>query len=89
MPDETTILSFRHLLEKNNVSQEMFEHPFRILKRQFGHTKVRYKGLVKNTAQLTFCIECLRLGNANDGSWPITDIIEFRSDFVTSAGFPS
>jgi IS5 family transposase len=28
------------------------EHPFRILKRQFGYTKVRYRGLAKNTAQL-------------------------------------
>lgn len=28
------------------------EHPFRILKRQFGYTKVRYRGLVKNTAQM-------------------------------------
>jgi len=28
------------------------EHPFRVLKRQFGFTKVRYRGLAKNTAQL-------------------------------------
>jgi IS5 family transposase len=28
------------------------EHPFRIIKQQFGYTKVRYKGLAKNTAQL-------------------------------------
>ena len=28
------------------------EHPFRIVKRQFGHVKVRYRGLKKNTAQL-------------------------------------
>ena len=28
------------------------EHPFRVIKRQFGYTKVRYKGLVKNTAQI-------------------------------------
>lgn len=28
------------------------EHPFRVLKRQFGYTKVRYRGLAKNTAQL-------------------------------------
>ena len=28
------------------------EHPFRVIKCQFGFTKVRYKGLVKNTAQL-------------------------------------
>jgi IS5 family transposase len=29
------------------------EHPFRVVKRQFGFTKVRYRGLTKNTAQLT------------------------------------
>mgnify|MGYP002144878034 FL=1 len=28
------------------------EHPFRVLKCQFGFTKVRYKGLAKNTANL-------------------------------------
>ena len=27
-------------------------HPFRVIKRQFGHVKVRYRGLKKNTAQL-------------------------------------
>lgn len=28
------------------------EHPFRVLKRQFGYRKVRYRGLAKNTAQV-------------------------------------
>ena len=28
------------------------EHPFRVIKRQFGFMKVRYRGLKKNTAQL-------------------------------------
>ena len=28
------------------------EHPFRVLKRQFGYAKVRYRGLAKNTAQI-------------------------------------
>lgn len=28
------------------------ERPFRVIKRQFGYTKVRYRGLAKNTAQL-------------------------------------
>lgn len=36
------------------------EHPFRVLKRQFGHTKVRYRGLAKNTAQL---LTLFALGN--------------------------
>lgn len=29
------------------------EYPFRLIKRQFGFTKVRYRGLMKNTAQQT------------------------------------
>lgn len=28
------------------------EHPFRVIKRQFGYAKVRYRGLAKNTAQV-------------------------------------
>ncbi|MGA9343406.1 MAG: IS5 family transposase [Rhodanobacteraceae bacterium] len=28
------------------------EHPFRVIKRQFGYQKVRFKGLAKNTAQV-------------------------------------
>ena len=28
------------------------EHPFRVVKRQFGYMKVRFKGLMKNTAQI-------------------------------------
>lgn len=29
------------------------EHPFRIVKQQFGYAKARYRGLAKNTARLT------------------------------------
>ena len=28
------------------------EHPFRVVKRQFGFVKVRFRGLAKNTAQI-------------------------------------
>jgi len=28
------------------------EHPFRVIKRQFGYAKVRYRGLAKNGAQV-------------------------------------
>ncbi|AKF47385.1 Transposase DDE domain protein [Pseudomonas syringae pv. syringae B301D] len=28
------------------------EHPFRVIKRQFGYEKVRFRGLAKNTAQM-------------------------------------
>ena len=36
------------------------EHPFRVLKRQFGYVKVRYRGLKKNTAQI---VTLFALGN--------------------------
>ena len=40
-------------LEKLKASvRAKVEHPFRVIKRQFGHVKVRYRGLAKNTAQL-------------------------------------
>ncbi|GIX39303.1 MAG: hypothetical protein KatS3mg128_0352 [Silanimonas sp.] len=28
------------------------EHPFRVIKRQFGYMKVRYRGIAKNAAQV-------------------------------------
>ena len=56
----------RKKLNKNNEADAMLdqaeklkagvrakvEHPFRVVKRQFGHVKARYRGLKKNTAQL-------------------------------------
>ena len=29
------------------------EHPLRVIKRQFGYAKARYRGLAKNAAQVT------------------------------------
>lgn len=37
------------------------EHPFRVLKRQFGYTQVRYRGLEKNTAHLHTLFACVNL----------------------------
>lgn len=40
-------------LEKWKASiRAKVEHAFRVIKRQFGYTKVRYRGLAKNTAQI-------------------------------------
>ena len=40
-------------LEKLKASiRAKVEHPFRVIKCQFGYRKTRYKGLAKNTAQL-------------------------------------
>jgi IS5 family transposase len=48
-------------LEKLKASiRARVEHPFRVLKRQFGYTKVRYRGLRKNTAQI---VTLFALGN--------------------------
>jgi len=58
--------SIRKALNKDNEADAMVhkaeklkagirakvEHPFRVVKRQFGFVKVRYLGLKKNTAQL-------------------------------------
>jgi len=41
------------LAERHKASvRAKVEHPFRVIKRQFGYAKVRYRGLMKNTAQL-------------------------------------
>ena len=40
------------------------DHPFRVLKRQFGYVKVRYRGLSKNTAQLHTLFALINL-------WPV------------------
>jgi transposase, IS5 family len=56
----------RSALDKNDARQRLIdqierikarirakvEQPFKVVKRQFGHVKVRYRGLAKNTAQL-------------------------------------
>lgn len=56
----------RRVLDKENAADALLdkaekikagirakvEHPFRVVKRQFGYVKVRYRGLKKNTAQL-------------------------------------
>ena len=45
--------ALRDKIEKLKASvRAKVEHPFRVIKRQFGHTKVRYRGLAKNTQQL-------------------------------------
>ena len=55
-------------LEKTKASiRAKVEHPFRVIKRQFGHVKVRYRGLAKNTAQLhtLFALSNLWMVRAN------------------------
>lgn len=50
---EHPIEALVHQLEKLKAGiRAKVEHPFRVIKRQFNHTKVRYRGLKKNTEQL-------------------------------------
>jgi IS5 family transposase len=47
--------------EKASVRAKV-EHPFRVIKRQFGLVKVRFKGLAKNTAHVSRCLRCPTCG---------------------------
>ena len=62
-PDATTLLKFRRLLEKHNLTRRIFdeinmhlarkvEHCFHVVKCLFKHRKTRYRGLAKNNAQM-------------------------------------
>ncbi len=44
--------AWRHLETLRAQVRARVEHRFRVIKQQFGHSKVRYRGLFKNTAQL-------------------------------------
>jgi IS5 family transposase len=50
---KTAIGALKERMEKLKASvRAKVEHPFRVIKCQFGNRKTRYRGLVKNTAQL-------------------------------------
>ncbi len=42
----------RHVEQMKAAVRSKVEHPFRVIKRQFGYQKVRFKGLAKNTTQV-------------------------------------
>lgn len=52
LPDTPMGQIMRKLEETKARIRAKVEHPFRVIKRQFGYTKARYRGLAKNTAQL-------------------------------------
>ena len=72
-------------LEKIKASiQAKVEHPFRLIKRQSGHVKLRYRGLAKNTAQLRmlFALANLwlvrtQLQGARGMSWVLSENASF------------
>jgi IS5 family transposase len=53
MDKNTPMGAILEKLEQTKASiRAKVEHPFRVIKRQFGYTKVKYRGLAKNTANL-------------------------------------
>ena len=44
--------ALRNIERVKAQTRSKVEHPFRVIKRQFGYTKVRFRGLVKNAAQM-------------------------------------
>ena len=52
LPEGALKEATRHLEYLKAAIRAKVEHPFRVIKRQFGYTKVRYRGLKKNTAQI-------------------------------------
>jgi transposase, IS5 family len=49
------------------------EHPFRVIKQQFGFTKVRYRGFKKNTGQIVALFALSNLWMARHRLMPTTD----------------
>jgi IS5 family transposase len=52
MPEDELKEATKHLEYIKAAVRAKVEHPFRVVKRQFGYQKVRFKGLAKNTAQI-------------------------------------
>ena len=51
--EDEPLRALRLALERAKASiRAAVEHPFRVVKRQFGHVKARYRGLAKNGAQV-------------------------------------
>ena len=44
--------AYRGIEKAKAQTRSKVEHPFRVIKRQFGYTKVRFRGLAKNAAQM-------------------------------------
>ena len=63
MDKRRPVNALREQLEKLKASiRAKVEHPFRVIKCQFGHSKVRYRGLAKNTSQLLVMFALLMAG---------------------------
>jgi IS5 family transposase len=54
---------------KHSSIRSRVEHLFRVIKCQFGHTRVRYKGLAKNAAQVFMLVGLANLISSERSSW--------------------
>ncbi|AUI96813.1 hypothetical protein BVV19_03195 [Xanthomonas oryzae pv. oryzae] len=72
MVDGPVKQAWRHLETLRAQVRARVEHPFRVIKQQFGHGKVRYRGLRKNTLQLQvmFALANLWLVRKRLLAWP-------------------
>jgi IS5 family transposase len=52
MPDGAEKTRLQEIEKAKAGIRARVEHPFRVIKRQFGYAKVRFRGLVKNTVQV-------------------------------------
>ncbi|WP_339477063.1 transposase [Pseudomonas sp. RL_5y_Pfl2_73] len=57
------VVPWKGLIALTEPLRAKVEHPFRVIKRQFGYEKVRFRGLAKNTAQMVtlFALSNLRM----------------------------
>ena len=59
----------KHTEHMKAAVRSKVEHPFRVVKRQFGYQKVRFKGLLKNTAQNSRCLRYRICGWRDERCW--------------------
>ena len=52
MPEGALKDAGKHVEHMKAAVRSKVEHPFRVIKRQFGYQKVRFKGFAKNAAQI-------------------------------------
>lgn len=53
--------AYRSIEQTKAQTRSKVEHPFRVIKRQFGYTKVRFRGLVNNAVQMVTLVALLNL----------------------------
>jgi transposase, IS5 family len=73
LPDTPWGHLLRDIERAKAVIRAKVEHPFRVIKRQFGYVKVRYRGLMKNAAQIVTLFALANLFQARRHLLPIPE----------------